>query len=215
MLILLSTLSLVSAEESNHGAAIGVGTLGVTASYIYAANKDCAISVRYHMLPAPEAEKTSDQIGADIGPYMDTTNLGGASVLVHYHPFKEKMNWARVSAGAVYNMTTIDISKSGEEVPVGESGTLTDLSADPLQATVGFNTVLPYFAIGTGVDNEKGLGFFLDLGMMYQGNSTVSFSANSTVSDEDVAYEKGQLEAFYNGQASIYPVLDLGVTYMF
>ena len=90
MLILLSTLSLVSAEESNHGAAVGVGTLGVTASYIYAANKDCAISVRYHMLPAPEAEKTSDQIGADIGPYMDTTNLGGASVLVHYHPCKQQ-----------------------------------------------------------------------------------------------------------------------------
>ena len=101
------------------------------------------------------------------------------------------MNWARVSFGAVYNMTTIDISKSGEEVSVGESGTLTDLSADPLQASVGFNKVLPYFALGTGIDTDKGLGFFLDLGMMYQGSSTVSFSANATVSDEDVAYEKG------------------------
>ena len=120
-----------------------------------------------------------------------------------------------LSHHVVYNMTTIDISKSGEEVPVGESGTIQNLSDDQLQVTVGFNKVLPYFAIGTGVDNEKGLGFFLDLGMMYQGSSTVSFSANSTVSDEDVAYEKGQLEAFYNGQASIYPVLDLGVTYMF
>ena len=91
MFILLSALSLVSAEESNHGAAVGVGTLGVTASYIYAANKDCAVSVRYHVLPVPEAEKTSEMIGADIGPYMDTTNLGGnASVLLHYHPLKRE-----------------------------------------------------------------------------------------------------------------------------
>ena len=200
--------------ESNHGAAVGVGLLGVTASYIYAVNDKLAVSARYHMLPAPEATKTSEQIGAEIGPYQDTTSLGGVSLIAHYHPLKEKMKWARVAVGAVYNMSTISISKTGE-VPVGESGTVTDLSSDPLEATVGFNPVLPYFALGTGIDNDKGFGFFLDLGMMYQGNASVSFSPNSIVSDDDVTFEQTTLETFYNGQARIYPVLDLGVTYMF
>lgn len=200
--------------KSNHGVAVGMGLLGVTASYIYAVNDGLAVSARYHMLPAPEATKTSEQIGEDIGPYQDTTSLGGVSLIAHYHPMKEKMKWARVSAGAVYNMSTISINKSGE-VPVGESGGVTDLSSNPLEATVGFNTVLPYFAIGTGIDNDKGFGFFLDLGMMYQGNASVSFSPNGVVSDDDLAFEQTALETFYNGQASIYPVLDLGVTYMF
>ena len=44
MLLVLSSLFLAGAEEASHGAAIGVGSLGVTASYIYAANKDCAVS---------------------------------------------------------------------------------------------------------------------------------------------------------------------------
>ena len=69
--------------------------------------------------------------------------------------------------------------------------------------------------MGTGISNKKGLGFAFDLGMMYQGPSTVTFSANSVVLDEDIQHEKSVLEAFYNGQAQVYPVLQLGATYMF
>ena len=50
---------------------------------------------------------------------------------------------------------------------------------------------------------------------MYQGASTVTHSANDLVSDEDIQTEKSILEEHYTGQAQIWPVLQLGATYMF
>ena len=67
----------------------------------------------------------------------------------------------------------------------------------------------------TGIDNDKGLGFFLDLGTMYQGEANVSFSENTAVSEDDMQSEKSTLEDFYTSQAQFYPVLHFGATYMF
>ena len=202
-------------SDARHGLSLGVGTLGGSLSYIYAANESLALSARYHFLPAPESTKDSEMIGEDIGPYQDLTTLSGASLLVHYHPFKTKMQWARVSLGAVYNMSSIDISKSGDEASVGTAGSTADLTDDPLKASVSFNSVLPSFTLGAGINNSEGFGFVFDLGVMYQGAASVSFEDNATVSDDDIAAEKSVLEDFYAGQASIYPVLQLGVSYMF
>ena len=161
------------------------------------------------MLPAPETTYDFDEIGS----YKDLTSMSGASILVHYHPFKA--HWARVSVGAVYNMTTIGINKSGEETPVGSNDNLMNLSDNPLAASVSFNKVLPYVVWGTGINNREGFGFFLDLGVMYQGSATVTFANNDLVSDKDIQKEISILEQHYTGQAQIWPIVQLGATYMF
>ena len=112
-------------------------------------------------------------------------------------------------------MSTIDINKSGEGATAGTAGNTANLTDDPLKAAVAFNRVLPYFTLGTGIDNDKGFGFVFDIGTMYQGPASVSFEKNTTVSAEDIQAEQSILEDFYTGQAQIYPVLQLGVSYMF
>ena len=75
-------------KQSRSGLSLGVGSLGMSFSYIYAANEDCAVSLQTYWLQAPESTKETD-----VGSYQDLTTLQGTSLLVHYHPFKEKAKW--------------------------------------------------------------------------------------------------------------------------
>jgi hypothetical protein len=190
-----------------HGTSLGIGSLGYSFSYIYAA-KSYAISARYHSFPVAKTHQFDD-----IGSYKDLTNLTGASLLLHAHPFRAK--WSRISAGVVYNMTTINIEKSGANAPVGSAENRIDLSENPLEASVYFNKIVPYIAWGTGMSNKKGLGFFLDLGMMYQGSATVNFTDHDLVTPEDINIETAVLEEHYTNQDILRSLLHFGVTYMF
>ena len=194
---------------ARHGVTLGAGTLGATLSYVYAANMDCAISVQGHFFPVPESEKEINNTA-----YGDTTTLQGLSFLVHYHPLKDKLNFLRATGGLTLNASTIDLVADGEDYQIGND--LYDFSRE-VAGSVSFNALQPYFGLGTGINSKKGLGFFADLGMVYQGNPSAALEAVSEDVlglEEDVALEVRMIEDAYSN-VIIYPVIQLGAAFMF
>ena len=107
--------------------------------------------------------------------YDAEAKLRTATALLDWHPGGRGF---RLTAGAVYNDTRVEASSlppprafydiGGVPVPVGFVGTL-DAEAD-------FDPVVPYAGLGWGnaVGGSKKLGFFFDLGVVFQGKADVT-----------------------------------------
>ena len=80
--------------------------------------------------------------------------------------------------------------------------------------SVDFSNVQPYFGIGGGYTNKKGVNFYLDLGANFQGAPVVDMTYITTASQEAVDAETAAVESHYNNY-QFYPVIQLGMNYMF
>ena len=160
--------------------------------------------------------------------YDAEANLRTATALLDWHPGGRGF---RLTAGVVYNDTSVEGSSlppasgvydiGGVPVPVNLVGTL-DAEAD-------FNPVAPYAGLGWGnaVSYNKKVGFFVDLGVVFQGKADVTLTpiipANSPINttpgareilDVLLRREEQDLEdevADYD----LYPVVAIGLTYRF
>jgi hypothetical protein len=197
-----------SESGARHGVSLGLGALGASVSYIYAANMDCSLSVQGHFFESQSVKKINGT------SYDDTTNFQALSVLVHYHPIKGMLNPLRLTAGLTTSLSTVELEASGTEYQIGD--TVYDFNRSVF-GDVAFNALQPYLAIGSGINSRKGLGFYSDLGMIYQGNPSASLEAPEAEIDglkEDIATELAFIEEAY-APFAIYPLLQLGATYMF
>lgn len=160
--------------------------------------------------------------------YDAEANLRTATALLDWHPGGRGF---RLTAGAVYNDTSVEghslppasgfYDIGGVPVPVGLVGTL-DAKAD-------FDPVVPYAGLGWGnaVAGNKKIGFFVDLGVVFQGKADVTLTpnipANSPINttpgarqalDILLRREEQDLEdevADYD----LYPVVAIGLSYRF
>ncbi len=160
--------------------------------------------------------------------YDAEANLRTATALLDWHPGGRGF---RLTAGAVYNDTSVEGSSlppasgvydiGGVPVPVNLVGTL-DAEAD-------FDPVVPYAGLGWGnaVAGNKKVGFFVDLGVVFQGKADVTLTpiipANSPINttpgarevlDVLLRREEQDLEdevADYD----LYPVVAIGFSYRF
>ena len=160
--------------------------------------------------------------------YDAEANLRTATALLDWHPGGRGF---RLTAGAVYNDTSVEASSlppasgfydiGGVPVPVGFVGTL-DADAD-------FDPVVPYAGLGWGnaVGGSKKLGFFVDLGVVFQGKADVTLTpiipANSPINTTPGAREVLDVllrreEQDLEDEASdydLYPVVAIGLSYRF
>ena len=137
----------------------------------------------------------------------------------------------RLTGGLVYNDTTIEGSSlpprsgvydiGGVPVPASLVGTL--------DAEVEFDPVVPYVGLGWGnaVAAEKKLGFFVDLGVIFQGKADVTLipiiPANSPINTTPGARQALDIllrreEQDLEDEAAdydLYPVLSIGLSYRF
>ena len=231
-------------KKSGHGA---VTTLGVIAWILAAtaARAEVAIAGKAGTLGAG-AELTvslSPQVNVRLGlnsyNYSDRREASGieydgeaklrtGTALLDWHPGGRGF---RLTGGAVYNDTTIEGSSlppasgiyniGGVPVPASLVGTL-DAKAD-------FDPLVPYAGLGWGnaVAPNKRLGFFLDLGVIFQGKADVTLipriPANSPINTTPGAREAlGILlrreEQDLEDEAAdydLYPVVAIGVSYRF
>lgn len=160
--------------------------------------------------------------------YDAEANLRTATALLDWHPGGRGF---RLTAGAVYNDTSVEghslppasgfYDIGGVPVPANLVGTL-DAEAD-------FDPIVPYAGLGWGnaVAGNKKVGFFVDLGVVFQGKANVTLTpnipANSPINttpgardvlDVLLRREEQDLEdevADYD----LYPVVAIGVSYRF
>lgn len=161
--------------------------------------------------------------------YSEDRDLGGnelaidlkwesATLLFDLHPMSGAF---RLSAGVAFNGNRIDVK--GEP----EGGTLTvgdNTYSVTLDGNVEFEPIAPYLGVGWGnaISDDKGWGFNIDLGVMFQGEPDLELTADdggSGVADDPTfqADLKRETKSTEDDLKSfdLYPVFSFGISYKF
>ncbi|HEV8578367.1 MAG TPA: hypothetical protein VGX68_04735 [Thermoanaerobaculia bacterium] len=170
----------------------------------------------------------SDRREASGIEYDGEAKLRTGTALLDWHPGGGGF---RLTGGAVYNDTTIEGTSippasgiyniGGVPVPVSFVRTL--------NAKADFDPVVPYAGLGWGnaVAPDKKLGFFIDLGVIFQGKADVTLTPNIPA-DSPINTTPGAREALDillrreeqdleedAADYDLYPVLSIGLSYKF
>jgi hypothetical protein len=159
--------------------------------------------------------------------YDAEAKLRTGTALLDFHPGGGGF---RLTGGIVFNDTRIEGSSlppasgfydiGGVQVPAALVGTL--------DGTIDFDPVVPYAGIGWGnaVEDGKKVGFFLDLGVIFQGQAEVTLTPNipsGSPLNAPLAREALQIlldreERDIEADAAdydLYPVVAIGISYRF
>jgi hypothetical protein len=149
----------------------------------------------------------------------DSVNYDGklsyrnAGLFVDWHPFRGSF---RLTAGALVGDDKVTGSATSSQGSYTINGTSYSAAGQSLSATVKFPTVRPYLGVGFGHTQQRGFGFYSDLGVAY-GKPSVDVNASPALQQQaanDIAAEKSDLESKAN-RLRYMPVLDVGVRYAF
>lgn len=154
----------------------------------------------------------TDESVSDIR-YDFKLKLKTISLFADWHPFGSAF---RVTAGIMSNGNELKgSSSSSTNVKIGNNTYNVGLDAK-----LDFDSTAPYLGIGWGnaVAADKGWGFNVDLGVMFQGSGNVTLtptgSGASLVDSADVSLEEQKFEDDIKGY-KYYPVCSFGVSYKF
>ena len=221
---ILGILGIFSVAPGHAEVAIAgkAGTLGAGAELTVGLSRQ--VNVRLGL----NSYNYSDRREASGIEYDGEAKLRTGTALLDWHPGGRGF---RLTGGVVYNDTTIEGSSippasgiyniGGVPVPASLVGTL-DAKAD-------FDPLVPYAGLGWGnaVAPNKRLGFFLDLGVVFQGKANVTLipriPANSPINTTPGAREALDIllrreEQDLEDEAAdydLYPVVAIGVSYRF
>ncbi|MET0052731.1 MAG: hypothetical protein ABW095_16840 [Candidatus Thiodiazotropha sp.] len=169
-------------------------------------------------------EQFSTRLGINRYQYDTTERVDGnkydldldwqsISLFADWHPFDVPL---RFTAGFLRNSNEIQGETSASSITIGDT-----LYRDVgLKADVDFRTFAPYLGLGweSGLFRERGWGFNVDLGVMYQGTGRVNLTATGMGADlvdpNDLAREEERFEEDLEDYR-YYPVFSFGVSYKF
>ena len=154
------------------------------------------------------------------------TNLrlrGGIPLVLDWFPAK---NWFRISGGLIINGNRLELEDEnvaqGEDVEIGGETFPSDLVGQ-LDGNIEYNDVSPY--IGIGIGNPVGRGnkfrFFLEAGLMFQGDAEITLEASGPLANaldflDAIEEEIGEIdEETKFSDLPVYPVVQLGFSYQF
>jgi hypothetical protein len=151
--------------------------------------------------------------------YDAKLKLANASLLLDWSP----LGPFRISAGIVPNKNKVDLTgepTSGTFIINGNPYTAAQIGS--LSGTVKpGNSAAPYLGIGYGNVWTKGVNFYFDLGVMFQGSPKATLTANCgpsiagtatcTALQNDVAAEQQRLEDKMKN-FKYFPVANIGIT---
>jgi len=206
------------ADTGSVGVGVKAGTLGIGGEVTVGIVPNLNIRSGYN------AFNYNGTITKDNNPYDYTLKLNSFPLLVDWHPFNG--SGFRMSTGVLFNNNKVDASGQmntsvtfrigDKEYTVSELGTLT--------GGVTVNSTAPYAGIGWGNaadDNDGGLSFTIDLGVVFQGSPKVSLSPGNT----NIYAKYPEFQAELNKEIAklesdiknlqYYPVVSLGLAYGF
>lgn len=135
------------------------------------------------------------------------------SLLADWHPFG---NSFRFTAGLMSNGNELSGSSSSDSLTIGN----TTYPGVGLDAKLDFDSTAPYLGVGWGnaLSADKGWGFNVDVGVMFQGSGDVTLTPTgagaSLVDPADIAAEEQDFEDDIKDY-KYYPVFSFGVSYKF
>jgi hypothetical protein len=206
---------LVGSGAWAEGVAVGakIGTLGLGAEVTVGLFEEVNARIGFNTGSYERNGEKLDDAEVDAELKLQTV-----PVLLDWHP---GAGGFRVSAGAVLNNNEVDLSVS-EGVTVELQGV--DFVLSELNGKVEFDSLSYYFGIGYGnaASDDGGLGFILDVGVMYHGEPEGSATAVSAIPDPRVQQEVDRRLAAevakFNDDAKnfvVYPVISIGLSYGF
>ncbi|WP_410473718.1 hypothetical protein [Guyparkeria sp. TX1] len=159
----------------------------------------------------------SETFTVDGNEYEGDLELRNAGLLGDYHPFG---GYFRVTGGVIFNDNSY--SAVGDQDSYEVQGlTVPAAPGDRITADVDFNPVAPYLGIGwSSANNEPGLSFRADIGVMYQGapDATVDVKTSDPFRQPYADQYAEQEEKDLNDELEdykLYPVVQVGLVYRF
>lgn len=158
--------------------------------------------------------------------YEGDLSLLNVSSIIDFHPIKK--SGFRFSAGLVFNNNevqgTANISDEGVVELGGEDFDVANLASVDADVEIT-NSFAPYLGIGWGnaVGQNKGLGFWLNAGIMLGGSPDITVTPNIVEGvpadirqdiEEAAEEEEQEIEDDLNF-INVYPVVSLGLSYQF
>ncbi|HET9226594.1 MAG TPA: hypothetical protein VFR31_07990 [Thermoanaerobaculia bacterium] len=218
---ILLALALPAGARADLGIAGTAGTLGLGAELTIGGTSQLEGRFGIHGWEYTERREASDI------EYDGEASLLTFTGFLDWHPGGGGF---RLTGGIVYNGTEVTGSSlpprsgfydiGGVNVPVGLVGTL--------DAKVEFEPIVPYAGLGWGraPGSGSGLGFTLDLGVMFQGEGEVTLTpvipAGSPLNDPlarqalQILLDREEEDLQDDiGDYDLYPVVSLGISYRF
>jgi hypothetical protein len=140
----------------------------------------------------------STHVSTDDVNYDAKLKLGNLNAFLDWSP----LGPFRISAGVIGNNNKVDVNGQSNANPAFTvSGTVKPE-----------HSVAPYLGIGYGNVWTKGVNFYFDLGVMFQGSPQVSLSANcgAACASQTAAEEQKLQDKLKNFK--YYPVANIGIT---
>lgn len=190
----------------NFGVGVGVGTLGPQVKISTAVNPYFGLSASLSGYDYKHEFSLSNVNNDFDASYKIKT----ASLLANIFPFGGVF---RVTGGAFYNGNEIDFNSGKNNININTN----QYNDAKITGTADYNNFSPYLGIGWGNGiNQHGFGFDADLGVLYQGNASVTLkqSGSTTISSADMAHVKKEIEDNAN-KLRFYPVASVDIHYLF
>jgi len=201
-------------SNSYAGTAVGVG--GSTLGYQVALSQSVSENVNLKLTYQTASQSFDGE--TDGVNYDYDFDFESAGILIDWHVFGGGF---RLTTGGLINDNEIHAQSdvSGLTLEVGDT-VFTSAEVGRLEGDISFDSFAPYLGLGWGRSIADGFSFVFDLGVVFQGEPTVSLvsvggslSSNPLLLDE-VEREEQELQEDAN-DFDVYPVISLALFYNF
>ena len=201
--------ALPAVGQSNVGASLHVGTLGLGGRIVTALGDRVNFRGGVDIVPVGlQAEELEVEFNFHLP----------SPVLTAVFDLYPSASGFRMSAGGLYFGNEIRIEGTpAEPVELGGNEYTPD-QLGVIRGSLGTSRLAPYVGMGWGNALGYGLGFALDIGVAYHGPPDFTYEATGSAASDTqlIADLEEEAQAFNDdlpGVASIYPVLNLGVSF--
>jgi hypothetical protein len=194
-------------QANDFGITAKLGTLGMGVEGTFGLTEQFNARLGFNRFDFDRTETISDI------KYNLDLKLKTVSLLADWHPFGSAF---RFTAGFMSNGNELTGNSASDGLTVGD----TFYPNVGLKAKLDFDSTAPYLGIGWGnaLVADKGWGFNMDLGVLYQGSGNVSLTPTGAnaglVSPADIATEEQRFEDDIKNY-KYYPVFSFGISYKF
>lgn len=201
--------ALPAVGQSNVGASLHVGTLGVGGRIVTALGDRVNIRGGVDFVPFDlQVEETEVEFDFHLP----------SPVLTAVLDLYPSASGFRMSAGALLLGNEIRIEGTPAETVELGGNEYTPDELGVIRGSLGTSRLAPYVGMGWGNALGSGLGFALDIGVAYHGPPDFTYEATGTAASDtqliaDLEEEAQVVNDDLPGAASLYPVLNLGVSF--
>lgn len=203
--LVLGTLPMAAMAGDSGTVYTQLSTNGLGIGYAMSVSPDFAVRGQYNAF----SKQTFSGDSGDFGSGSSVTaEVDWNSILLagDWYPAGDGF---RVTGGVVFNNSKITITGQGK---VGNDTALSTVNAEMKMS----DSPAPYLGIGYGVKPkaDKGFGFNMDFGIMFQNPKGTLNVTSATASNADIAQERREFQDAAD-KFKYFPVLSFGISYSF